>query len=232
MFSTAALSAGGHTLTAGYAGSGKYQPSTSAGRSLTVSADGTQTRLTSSLNPSVYGQAITLTATVTAVSPGSGKPAGTVAFYDGGTALGTATLANGVATLKVSSLSVGSHALTAVYNNTDGNYTTSTSTALTQTVNQAHTSTTLTSSAPTAAYGQPVTFTATVLPKAPGAGVPTGTVTFMDGSVVLGTVNVVNGTAQLITSTLARGKHSITAVYNGDAGFLGSTSAVLTETIT
>jgi hypothetical protein len=62
--------------------------------------------------------------------------------------------------------------------------------------------------------------------------VPTGTVTFMDGAVVLGTVNVVNGSAQLVTSTLARGKHSITAVYNGDAGFLGSTSAAPTETIT
>jgi hypothetical protein len=81
-------------------------------------------------------------------------------------------LANGVATLKFSALSAGWHALTAVYNNTDGNYTTSTSTALTQTVNQAHTSTTLTSSAPTAAYGRPVTFTATVLPRAPARGCP------------------------------------------------------------
>jgi hypothetical protein len=140
-------------------------------------------------------------------------------------------LANGVATLKFSALSAGSHALTAVYNNPDGNFTTSTSTAVTRTVNRAHTSTTRTSSAQTATYGQPMTFTATVLPRAAGAGVPTGTVTFMDGSVVLGTVNAVNGVAQLITSTLARGKHGITAAYNGDADFLGSTSAVPTETI-
>jgi hypothetical protein len=48
---------------------------------------------------------------------------------------------------------------------------------------------------------------------------------------MLGTVNMSNGIATLVVSTLARGKHSITAVYSSDADFLASTSAVLTQTV-
>jgi hypothetical protein len=65
----------------------------------------------------------------------------------------------------------------------------------------------------------------------PGSGTPTGTVTFMDGTVVLRTVSLSNGVAKLTISTLARGKHSIKAVYSGDSDFLTSTSSVLTQTL-
>jgi hypothetical protein len=76
-----------------------------------------------------------------------------------------------------------------------------------------------------------VTFTATVAVVAPGAGTPTGTVTFKDGNNVLGTVAVgIGGKATFTTSFAATGGHTITAVYDGDPIFLGS-SQTLTEQV-
>ena len=78
---------------------------------------------------------MTFTATVTPDHAGSGTPTGTVTFKDGSTTLGTGTLSStGVATFSTSTLSVGSHAITAVYGG-DSNFTTSTSPTLTQVVN-------------------------------------------------------------------------------------------------
>lgn len=86
--------------------------------------------LTSSLNPSQFGQSVTFTAKVTGVSP-----TGTVTFKDGATVLGTGTLnANGQAIFTTSSLSSGNHAITAVYGG-DANNARSTSPVLTQVVN-------------------------------------------------------------------------------------------------
>src|SRR5207237_108327 len=113
---------------------------------LTVNAGSTTISLASSANPSVSGQNITLTATVTAVAPAAGTPTGTVNFYDGATNLGSAKLdASGQATLNIASLSVGSHNLTAGYNG-DGNFLSCSSASLTQAVNQLATSTTVSSS--------------------------------------------------------------------------------------
>lgn len=73
----------------------------------------TTTTVTSSQNPSTYGQPVTFTATVTAVAPGGGTPTGTVTFYDGTTVLGTATLnSSGQATFTTSSLFIGTHPIT------------------------------------------------------------------------------------------------------------------------
>src|SRR5262249_61481601 len=89
----------------------------------------------------------------------------------------------------------------------------------------------LQSSVNPAVTGQAVTFTATVAAVAPGAGTPTGTVTFKDGTVVLGTVAVgAGGQAALTTTFAAAGGHAIIAVYNGDANFAGSSQA-LTEQV-
>jgi titin len=63
------------------------------------------------------------------------------------------------------------------------------------------------------------------------SGTPTGSVTFKDGTTVLGTKTVSSGKATLTTSTLAVGMHSITAVYSGNADFAGSTSRVLIQTV-
>ena len=80
-------------------------------------------------------------------------------------------------------------------------------------------------------YGQPVTFTATVTDTASGAGTPTGTVNFNDGSHFLGAGPLYSGTAIFTTSALLGGSHSITAIYGGDSNFKTSTSSAITQTV-
>jgi hypothetical protein len=195
-----------------------------------VNQAGTTAVVQTNLSQAVVGQSITLTATVTGATTGGSVPSGTVTFKDGTTVLGTATLSNGVATLSTAALAVGSHSITAVYSG-DSNFTRSTSAAVTETINQATTTTTLTSSASKAVVGQLLTLTATISVGAPGAAAPSGTVTFMDGNTVLGTGTVSNGVVTFQTSKLSKGKHTLTAVYSGDANLTRSTSAALTVTI-
>src|SRR5207302_9258365 len=79
---------------------------------------GTSTRVSSSLKPSVFGQSVKFTATVTANSPGTGTPSGKVTFKDGETAItncSNLSLNKGQASCTTSSLSVGSHSITATY---------------------------------------------------------------------------------------------------------------------
>jgi hypothetical protein len=134
-FSTSTLSVASHSITAVYGGDTDDLGSTSSALSQVVNKDSTSTGLTSSVNPSTFGQSVTFTATVTASAPGSGTPTGTVTFKDGTSTLGTGTLSGGVATYTTSKLSVGTHSITAIYNG-DTNFKTSTSPALTQTVNK------------------------------------------------------------------------------------------------
>ena len=190
----------------------------------------TTTSLTSTPNPSIVGQAVTLTATVTPAVADALVPGGTVAFRDGATVIGTATLVNGRATLVTSALAVGTHSLTVAYSG-DLEFSASTSATVTQTVNLASTTTSLTSTPNPSAVGQAVTLRATVSPVAPATGVPTGSVTFRDGATSLGVVALVNGSASLTISTLAAGSHSLTAAYGGSPTFLASTSAAVTQTV-
>jgi hypothetical protein len=96
---------------------------------------------------------------------------------------------------------------------------------------QVATTTSLTSSVPSVSvFGQPVTFTATVSAGA-GGSIPTGTVTLMDGTTPLATEPLVNGQASFTATALSRGGHTITAVYNGDTGFVASPSSGLTQTV-
>ncbi len=62
------------------------------------------------------------------------------------------------------------------------------------------------------------------------SGMVKGSVTFYDGTPVLKTMALSGGVAKLTTSTLTSGAHSITATYNGNANFDGS-SASLTQTV-
>ena len=192
-----------------------------------VTAPATQVSLLSSPNPSGLGQSVTFTATVTP-AVGSGTPTGTVTFKDGTAALGTGALSSGTATFMTSGLGAGVHSITALYGG-DANFGGGASPVLTQTVNKATSSTSVTSSNISSNRGAPVTFTATVTSSATGT--PTGTVTFQDGASMLGTGTLSGGKATFTTSGLVTGPHSITAVYGGDANFTGSTSLVLTQTI-
>jgi len=90
----------------------------------------------------------------------------------------------------------------------------------------------LTSSPNPSKSGQTVTFTATVNASLPGEPAPTGAVTFKDGSITLATVPLSGSTAEYPTSTLATGRHKITATYSGDVNFNRHTSATLTQVVT
>jgi hypothetical protein len=214
---------GSHPLTAVYGGDTTFAGSTSAALTQTVNQAKTQVAITSSANPSVYGQAVTFTATVTVSSPGSGTPTGTMTFYDGGAAIGTGTVGSGgVGTFTISTLSVSSHAITAKYNG-DVNFSSSTSSSLNQQVKKA--STAVTAGPNSAIVNQPVTLTATVSTVSPGSGTPTGTVTFKDTTTntVLGTLTLQNGVATLSGVIFhTTGQHNISVTYNGDNNDLTS----------
>jgi hypothetical protein len=229
-FTTTTLSVASHSITARYGGDANFTASTSATLTQTVIKDATQTSLATSINPTVFGHAVSFTATVTAKWPGSGSPGGTVTFEDGSTVLATIGLSGGQASFTTSALAAGSHTITAVYGGSAG-FKSSTSTTLTQTVNQAASTTAVVSSLNPSISGQAVTFTATVSAVAPGAGTATGTVTFLDGASTLGTASLSGGSAAFTTSSLAVGTHSIKVRYSGDANFTSSTSAVLTQTV-
>lgn len=178
----------------------------------------TTTSLASSANPTVYGQATTLSSSVTA-SSGSGTPTGSVTFDDGSNALGTASLSGAQAAFTVSSLSVGTHSIAAAYSG-DTNFLASTSSALSQIVNQASTVTSLTSSASSPILNTSVTLTANLSVVGPGAGTPTGTITFQEGSNVLSTSAVGSSEqATFSTASLSVGTHSLVASYSGDTNF-------------
>jgi len=229
-FSSAALAIGPHSITVAYSGSIHYNISTSAVLTETVNKASSSTTVISSHNPSVFGQSVTFTATVAAVAPGGGTPTGVVTFKNGATVLGTGTLSSGKATFSTSALAVGSRSITAVYGGSM-DYGTSTSSVLTQTVNKAASSTTLTSSLNPSTLGKSVTFTITVVTVAPGSGTPTGVVTLKNGATTVGTATLASGKATISTSALTHGAHSMTAVYSGSVDDLSSTSAILTQTV-
>lgn len=189
----------------------------------------TTTAVTSSVAPSAFGQSVTFTAAVSSTI--GAPPIGNVQFQVDGT--NTQLLAvddSGKATFTTSALAVGSHTVKATYG-AQAPFTSSNG-SVTQVVNQASSTTTLTSSANPSVATQSVTFTATVTVPSPGVATPSGTVTFYDGAAILGT-GTVDGTgkATLSTSSLGVGTHSVTATYGGNTNVSASTSSAVSQVI-
>jgi hypothetical protein len=199
-----------------------YATALSAGTASTTATLGS-----SQISP-VFGQQVTLSATVS--SPSAGAPSGTVSFFDNGVPIGTGTVnASGLATLNISSLTVGAHPITAQYSG-DANFAPTNSAVLSESVGMRSTSTAVAASVSSLIGGQAVTFTATVTTSAGGA--PTGTVTFLDGTTSIGT-GALNGSAiaTLSTTSLGVAAHTITARYDGDVNSATSTSTAVNETV-
>ena len=221
-----------HSITATYDGDPNYNSVSTTAGSNSSSTINTSTGLTSSSMTVNAGATITFTATITPVSTGPAPIGGSVTFYDGGNPLGTQNVSNGQASLSVNTLSAtSSHSITATYTG-DGTYTASSSNTVVVTggTTSNNTTTTLTATSTTPTHGSNVGFTATVAPPTGGA-VPTGTVTFSDGATLLGMGTLMNGSATLNTTTLAGGKHNITASYGGGTNLNPSTSAALVITV-
>ena len=205
---------------------------------LPVSGRSTSTSIAFGANPIVFGQTTSVTVTVTDTQAGGtpSSPSGTVSLTGTGLSAGSCALVAGAPGTSTCSVSVtptaaGPDAIGASYSGSDKHQAgMGVQTGLN--VNKATTTVTVSSAPNPSAFGQPVTFTATVVPVAPGSGTRTGTVTFFDGAASIGSGAVsAAGTASLVTSTLAAGVHSITATYSGDGNFLGATSAVWPHTV-
>jgi hypothetical protein len=223
-FTTSSLPAGALTITASYPGDSSFGASASPGvtqfvNSTTKSA--TSTSLTSSLNPSIYGQEVTLTSVVTRAE--GGVASGKVAFTFSRFTIGTVALnSSGVATLTTRILNADPYSLIAVYN---GDATTlgSTSPVVNQFVQRTTSSATVTSSPNPSTLGQVVTFTATI--TSPTV-IPKGPVTFSAGTTTLGTAQLSSGKAKFTTSSLPGGTTKITAAYAGDSNIATSSASV------
>ncbi len=212
---------------------------TVSGVNITISSSSPDLRNT------VVGSPITFTATVT------GSPAtlgGTVTFtaltYNGLTQVATTLASNvplgpdGQASVTTSSLAaggnfLGNHFITATYSG-DGSHSGSAVTMV-QKVHANASTLGLASSANPSSFGQPVQFTANVLPVPSGGGIPTGMVTFQDGAKVIGQVPLApvvtllpaGAAASITVSNLAPGSHNIVATYASDTQFAASTGNVV-----
>ncbi|MFY9660906.1 MAG: FG-GAP-like repeat-containing protein [Terriglobales bacterium] len=188
------------------------------------SAQTSATSIASSLNPWAYGAPLMLSATVT--PPHGGTASGTVTFYDGWIALGSASLSDNTSTLSGIAPAFGWHLFVARYNGGEG-VPASASAPLNEAANQATTATTVLASVNPSYTGQSVTFTATVAGQYGGQ--VTGTVTFRQGlgkrQITLCTATLVSGQATCDVTYPAVGTYTISAAYSGDANNLADTSA-------
>lgn len=228
---TGNLPLGTSTVVAKYLGDSTFLTSTSTGVTETVTQASSTVVVSSSANPSSLGQSITLSATVTATSPGQGRPTGSVQFFNGGTLLGTGTLnASGVATTVTSTLPIGPNSITAKYEG-DTNFKTGTSAVFTQNITGTTATTTVITPTPnTAVFGQSVTLTATVTSA---SSTPGGTVKFFNGTTLIGTATLnASGIGSTSTTTLPVGTDRVTAQYQGNNTFASSTSTAANIIIT
>lgn len=215
--SLALTTLGSRNLTASFPGNaGLICPSTSPIAPHQVIANASTTAiLADTPDPSVVGQPVPVTYSVTALS---GTPTGSVTVSDGAASC-SGTVAAGTCTLVF--LTPGPKALTATYPG-DGTVPGSTSVAEAHTVDVAATTTSITSDTPDpSVVGESVTvlYSVAVLPF--GGGTPTGTVTVSDG-VDSCSASVAAGQCALTLTTA--GPRTLVATYGGDTSFAGSSS--------
>jgi hypothetical protein len=242
--STTALAAGTHTLSATFIGNATYASST--GSSTATVAQNISNLFLDAPVASVYGQTVALAGRISRSPTSSTVPTvgltGTITFFDGSTAIGSATpifLPGGyayyTATFSTAALLAGTHTITCRYSG-DANYTSGNSAFVTLTIAQFAPAITLT--APASAFGSAATIPLTsVLPISTALAAPTAGITFYDGNSVIGTAiptySAGNGgyVATYSVSGLTTGPHVITAAYPGDANY-AAVSKTLTILIT
>ena len=181
----------------------------------------TDTTISATSSSSVYGQPVTLTAIVK--SAGIDAPAGKVLFQQNGKGIGSAVISGGTAKLITNKLAVGSLLLTAMYLG-DNFAAKSISTAIHLRVSQAQVAMTLKSTPNPSIFGKSVEFTATF---ASTGGLPTGTVTFSNGSTTLGTSRIIAGKAVFYTTLLPQGSNDVSATYAGSVDYSSASDSVV-----
>ncbi len=184
-----------------------------------VTADVTLVPSAATLN---YGDALTLTATVTGDSP-----TGLVTFYDSITQIEQISLTAGSASMETTILTPGTHSISAIYGG-DANNSAGTATSVAVLVNGFDTTTVLTETL----TNDTLSLSATVN-EGSSSNVVGGDVTFFDGSATLGVGQLVNGVAgiNVQTETLSNGTHSLTASFVGNGVDDASTSSAVSVDI-
>ena len=155
--------------------------------------------------------------TLTATGGASGNPVTFSVLSGPGSITGSTLIINGAGSVVVAANQAG-----------NGTYAAATQVTQSIVVNPAPSAIAIASGASTVLAQNAVTLTATV--SSP-AGIPTGTVSFLDGTTPLGPGTLSGGVATLTTSLLTVGTHSISAVYSGGTNFVAATSAVLTQCV-
>jgi large repetitive protein len=220
------LAAGLHSIVAAYEGNSN-DSSSSVTLALTVNQAVTTTTVTPTPNPAIVDQTVTFTASVTGTG---GMPTGSVNFLaNGSIVLGTANL-NGSGTAQVTNATLipGSYQITAVYAG-DTNDSGSTSAAVTEVVGTIPTTTNLSTAATTGANSQTI-LVANVQDSGAASVIPSGTVTFTNGTTLIGSATLnANGVATL-TPELGSGSYNIVAAYSGDPLHSPSTSTAIPVT--
>lgn len=227
---TGGLTAGSHSIEARYDGDLSFDLGTTTAAHVVNTAAATPAiTITSSRQPASTSQSVTFTATITVAT------SGTIGFYDGNTLLGSGSIAAGRATLTVSGLAAGSHAITARF---QGNASAPPviSPVFVQSITSSgwkdrSSTSSLTSSANPSALGATVTFTATV---SGSSGTPAGRILFMIDGLIVGdpagvpVTTVSSGTSRAAVSVpgLTGGRHKVTATYLGSSNYRGSNGAL------
>jgi len=206
-YSTSALAAGVHSIVATYAGDATHVAAQSSALGVTVMPlDVTATPNAASI---LYGQALpTFSGTLTGVLP---QDEGMVmASY-----ISTATALSPVGLYPISAATLTGSAA--------GSYSLTTNTMIVNlSITPAPTLTGLATSTSSSAVGVPVTLT--VAATSTTSGVPTGSVTLLDGSTALSTQTLTAGAAKFVINSLTQGSHNLSATYSGDTNFLPSSS--------
>jgi hypothetical protein len=222
------LRTGTNNIVAAFHGTGVFGDSTSNFVSHVVTRGQTVVTVVSNPQNSPYGTTIRLTASVSAVPPAAGGPAGSVTFLADGVALGTAQLSNGTATLDTSSLHAGVRSITATYGG-DTNFEGNTSSAIQQNVGKAQTEVDARSRPALAGESPIVSVFVNTIPGS--ALVPTGVVTITEGNAILGTQLLSGGVANFTLSPFTAGDHELVVRYEGEADFEASSETIVQSVV-
>ncbi|MEZ5133542.1 MAG: choice-of-anchor L domain-containing protein [Acidimicrobiales bacterium] len=229
--STKALAAGQHDISAVFTATPTSTPVPSPTLVHQVDPASTSVQLSSNVHPSVTGQNVRITARVTAVAPGGGVPAGTVEIRDGSELVATKPLTTAGTAWITLKPTPGTHSYTATFTGSSDHLGSTTAVPLDQLMQPAATTVTVTSGANPSTAGQSVSFRATVRAIAPGSGVPSGTVSFYEDGVFVGTRTLSSTGVAALARKPQPGVHEITAVYSGSPGYGSAAAAPLVQTV-
>lgn len=221
---TSALAVGTHSIVATYSGGDGLFGSTSAPLSHVVQAGQTGTTLSVNHTPITFGEASSFEVAVKAVSPAAGTPSGSVTLRSNGTVIGTATLANGAATISGIALAAGQHSLVVSYDGSTS-FSASASAPLSLSVAKAATAITAHLSRDPVSAGEDASIVVTVSAQTPAP--PNGIVSITEGSHVLAQQALANGSATIVIHGLEAGEHDLVAAFAGDSNFSASAAALM-----